>query len=213
VAGLPIAPWGIVDTGKLLVWTNAVDNGSVMMAAQDGTSPSVLARGGHPQEIAANAEYAWWIDANQSRLFRVPLSADGGAPVLATPDFVDYIAYSAGRLYTASTANTSSIGVIDDPTATGAAVRELVSRYVRLPGIDEPAVHTPHGLAVDDAYVYWVNSPGAGTTGSVVRARLDGAAPPELLAAHVVQPDQIAVTSTAIYWTSFAGTVQRLAKP
>ncbi len=211
VAGQPVAPWGIADTGKLLVWTNALAGGSVMTAAQDGRTASVLAVGGRPQEIAANAEFAWWIDADHSSLFRVALAGDAGAPVLATSDFVDYIAYAAGHLYTASM-NTSSIGVLDDPAATG-SVRELVSRYARLPVSGDPAVQSPHGVAVDDEYVYWVNLPGAGPIGSVVRARLDGTAPPELLAAGISQPDQIALTSTAIYWTTFGGTVYRLAKP
>jgi hypothetical protein len=212
VAGYSIAPWGIVDTGRSLVWTNAVVDGSVMMAAQDGRSAAIVATGGRPQELVANAEYAWWVDAERSRLFRASLSRTG-EPVVVTPDFVDSIVYSGGRLYTASTYNLPSIGVIDDPMATGTSIRELVSRYVLLSGTDRPAVQSPHGLALDDVYVYWVNVPGRGPTSSLVRVRIDGSSPPELLADGIERPDQVAVTSTAIYWTSFSGTVQRLAKP
>ncbi len=213
VAGLTIAPWGIVDTGKLIVWTNAIPDGSVMLAAQNGLSPSVLAVGGRPQELAANAQFAWWIDGDGSRLFRAPLTGGGGGGTLVTSDFVDFVAYAGGHLFTASAVNTSSIGVIDDPMATGTAVRELVSRYVTLPGSSETAVHAPHGIAVDDTHIYWVNGATGSTLGSVVRTRLDGSGAPELLAGGIPQPDQIALTSAAIYWTTFTGRVQRLAKP
>jgi hypothetical protein len=63
---------------------------------------------------------------------------------------------------------------------------------------------TPGRIALDDRYVYWT-APGfdvAAGAGSVRRARKDGSAPAEMLAAGLTEPRGIAVDADAVYFSS-----------
>jgi hypothetical protein len=71
----------------------------------------------------------------------------------------------------------------------------------------------PRGIAIDAAYVYWVDYVSAtSTTGTVNRVPIGGGTV-TTLATGLSSPVGIAVDSTAIYWTNQGdGTVSRLAK-
>ena len=77
----------------------------------------------------------------------------------------------------------------------------------------------PHALALDDGFVYWVNT-GLGTANNlpfapntIQRCAKTGCSSPETLATEPSTANGLAVDGVAIYWTTGDGKVKRLAKP
>jgi hypothetical protein len=149
-------------------WTNW-DTGTIGRANPDGTgvNQSFVSGFTHPAALAADAGYIYWGSSDASRIWRANLDDTGVNPafVTTTNPAIDGIAVDIGHLYW-SDYNYS-------PACRCGVGTTLGRSNIDGSGVTQPFVSGasgPSGVAVDGAYVYWVNW----TSSTIGRANLDG---------------------------------------
>jgi hypothetical protein len=170
-------------------------NGVVMAMPLDGGFPVVLAPSQRrPWGIAVDASYVYWVNfTNPGSVWKV--AKGGGEPVaLAAPQ-------------------TFPIGITVDATSVYWTNNDIADGGVMKVGIDggDPVVLAPAsgplGVAVDATNVYWAE-PGRG---AVMRVPLGGGMP-SWVASGQNTPNNIRLSTTAVYWTAGSNMIWKVAK-
>jgi hypothetical protein len=196
-----ISYWNLAATGDQLFWPAGLYGlGTISLTG----GPAVTLETGPPGEVqvaqvAADAEYVYWIDLMQHTVNRMPLA---GGPVTALASgqgFLAGLTVDDQFVYWASTDETTT-----PPTG-------RVNRVSRLGG--DPLILAeqrsyPLNLVTDQSRVYWtaedLKATGVAGTGSVSMAPIDGGGPTTVIA-DGINPYGIALDATHVYWTESGG--------
>jgi hypothetical protein len=157
--------------------TPVITTASPLVTATDGLTASVPARAG--------MTYEWSIAGGD---------ITGAGPSGVTNGATNTITYSS-RLVCALTLACLERNAAGAASAPGSATIFAAGSLVVATNQNGPLA-----LALDDSYVYWTTTYGSSTSGSVMRAPLQGG-PPEPVATGQNAPNSVAVDGTSAYFT------------
>jgi hypothetical protein len=171
---------GIDDTN--VYWSNEKPSdagpASIVRAALDGTSRTVLETASAPKDVFVDADYVFWTDNGAGVVRRRPKSG-GASTIIATDlspwglavrgDVVAYTNYDHGTVVVMRRDGTAKV------TLTSTA-------------------KTPRSVTLDDAYVYWTNEDGT----TVDRAPIAGGKVVSVLTG-LVSPFSVAIDDAFVY--------------
>lgn len=164
-------------------------DGGILSVPTSGGTPTVLTTNvNNPNEIAIDANYAYYTNyATNGSVMRVPLSGGTATTIASAQNMAAVVAVDGSSVYwTAQGTQGGTDGKVMKAPLAGGAATTLVS------GLDEPT-----GIAVDASNVYFTT---IGNTGAEV-ARVSKAGGTPFVIAWGSEPHRVAVDGTRVYWT------------
>ena len=183
--------YGIAIDSSHVYWTNS-SGGQVMRVAKAGGTPETIATTQQdPRGIALDATYVYWSSHAGDKVVRRAKSG-GTIETLATGQVgANRVAVDATHVYWTNYPG----GEVRRKPLAGGAIDTIAT------GQDGPT-----GVALDASHVYW----GVYNTGRVDRRAKSGGAVQNLAMPPMVS--NVAVDDDYVYWVTYAGLVERLAK-
>jgi hypothetical protein len=189
-------PTSIAADTNVVYWSNEEAKGTIVSAPWGGGPTSVFAGARtYPTKLAVDATSVYWVEDTSTsyQIIACPLGTCAGGPRVVTTDMGVSVLTSNGKSLVWQ--SNSGIAACDLPACAS-------------PKILSPVGPSTPALALDDAFVYWVD--GSGLLKECALAGCGGNA--TSLASGQTGVYGITTDALAVYWTS-AGRVLKVAKP